>query len=300
MTTTTNKGYTLPNVGGDYGTWGGETNGNWGIVDANLGGLTTINCAGSSDVTVTPTQAQNLTLQLTGALTGNINLILPAVGGFYFIENQTTGAYTITVITAAGGSIGVGSPQGGNIFVYSDSTNVYIPSTAGLGWQTINTYSPASSSAQPFALPSGFQRYRLTLQDTTVSANATSLYLQFSSNGGSSFIGSGYSYAFGQVSAVGGGTFSGAGSGSATGILIGNSLSNSSIGALDASIQMSPGSSVLVARVFGSGQEVTSSDSLTLTIGGSSPLLSPALMNFAQIIPSGGTFSGTMILEGLP
>ena len=40
MTTTPNKGLTLPNVNGDFGVWGGELNGDLSILDANLGGLT--------------------------------------------------------------------------------------------------------------------------------------------------------------------------------------------------------------------------------------------------------------------
>lgn len=130
MTVTNNKSYTLPVVGGDLGTWGGELNTNFGIIDANLAGVVSINCAGSSNVTVNTTQAQNFIIGLTGVLTGNIELILPAVGGFYIVENLTTGAFTITVVTAAEGSTGIIALQDNNTFIYSDATNVYTPITS--------------------------------------------------------------------------------------------------------------------------------------------------------------------------
>ncbi|MBZ5566557.1 MAG: hypothetical protein LAN64_01770 [Acidobacteriia bacterium] len=83
-----------------------------------------INCAGSADVTPASTVVNGMVLQLTGLLTGNINLKLPAVKRPYFVRNQTTGTYTITVKTTAGGSTGVIIPQGTVMAIYSDGTNV--------------------------------------------------------------------------------------------------------------------------------------------------------------------------------
>jgi hypothetical protein len=122
---TPNKGYTEPTVNADAGTWGGILNSNFNIVDSNLGGVTTVNCAGSSSVLASTVEAQNLVQVLTGALTGNIDYILPAVGGMYIVANNTTGFFSLGVVTSAGGSTGIFVPQGSAMLLYSDGTNVY-------------------------------------------------------------------------------------------------------------------------------------------------------------------------------
>jgi hypothetical protein len=121
----TNKGYFLPTVAGDPNLWGGYLNDTTAIIDNNMGGLATVNVSGSANVTATSTQAQNLVQKLTGTLTGSINYVLPAAGSFYIINNATTGAFTVTVVTSAGGSTGVAVTQGQSLHVWSDGTNVY-------------------------------------------------------------------------------------------------------------------------------------------------------------------------------
>lgn len=122
---TPNKNYAQPTVGGDANTWGSSLNTNAGIVDNNLGGIVSIDAAGNSNITPTSAQAQNLVQRLTGALTGDIEYILPAAGTLVVIDNQTSGAFTVTVITSASGSVGTIAPQGSALLVYSDGTNVY-------------------------------------------------------------------------------------------------------------------------------------------------------------------------------
>lgn len=123
MTTTTNKGYTTPTVGGDFNSWGTELNGDLGIIDNNLGGLATVNVAGNSNVTASAPQAQCLVQRLTGALTGNINYLLPQLGALYIIDNETTGAFSIAVKTTANAA-GVVVAQNGQTTVWSDGTNI--------------------------------------------------------------------------------------------------------------------------------------------------------------------------------
>ena len=122
---TPQKGYFLPTVNGDPNVWGGYLNQTTAIIDSNMGGQATVNVAGSANVTATTSQSQQLVQKLTGTLTGNINYILPAVGSFYIISNQTSGAYTVTVLTSAAGSTGTVVPQGQSLHVYSDATNIY-------------------------------------------------------------------------------------------------------------------------------------------------------------------------------
>lgn len=121
---TPNKGYTQPTVGADFGTWGGLLNTNFGLIDTNLGGETGITVSGSSNVTVTSTQAQNLTLNFTGTLSGAITAFIPEVGGCFFIRNNTTGGFAITVSTAVPGNTVVVA-AGTSAFVGCDGTNVY-------------------------------------------------------------------------------------------------------------------------------------------------------------------------------
>src|ERR1017187_3540126 len=102
-TYTPNKLYELMATGDHSGTWGTEVNTNvFSIMDLNEGGRVTVNCAGNSNITISNSQAQNVYHILTGVLTGSIQYILPTLGGYYFITNSTTGAFTITVIMASG------------------------------------------------------------------------------------------------------------------------------------------------------------------------------------------------------
>ncbi|HGO6078364.1 TPA: hypothetical protein ACK3PA_002777 [Burkholderia cenocepacia] len=83
-----------------------------------ISGLTNVN------VTLTPAQAMKSRIVLTGALTGNVQIILPAWTREWTIVNNTTGAFTITVKTASG--TGVAIPAGA-ARVVCDGTNVTQP-----------------------------------------------------------------------------------------------------------------------------------------------------------------------------
>lgn len=78
--------------------------------------------AGNSDVTLTAQEAAYPILTLTGALTGNINLIVPANSRQRIVNNATSGAYQITVKTAAG--TGVALAQSKADHLYCDGVNV--------------------------------------------------------------------------------------------------------------------------------------------------------------------------------
>ncbi|MDI9679450.1 hypothetical protein [Burkholderia cenocepacia] len=85
---------------------------------SSISGLTNVN------VTLTPAQAMKSRIVLTGALTGNVQIILPAWTREWTIVNNTTGAFTITVKTASG--TGVAIPAGA-ARVVCDGTNVTQP-----------------------------------------------------------------------------------------------------------------------------------------------------------------------------
>jgi outer membrane lipoprotein-sorting protein len=61
---------------------------------------------------------------LTGTLTGNRNIIVPATVQQYWITNATTGSFTLTVKTSAGTGITV--VQGDAQILYCNGTNVVL------------------------------------------------------------------------------------------------------------------------------------------------------------------------------
>lgn len=97
-------------------------------LQSSIGGVLVKSVAGNSDVTLNTTEFNNGAIHLTGALTGNINLVMPASKMAWVIANSTTGAYTVTVKTASGTGIVV--PQNDIRSLYSDGTNVYNASAA--------------------------------------------------------------------------------------------------------------------------------------------------------------------------
>lgn len=76
----------------------------------------------TADVTVTQLQSGYPVLIISGAKTAARNLILPTVVGEWIIQNNTTGAFTLTAKTAAG--TGVTLTQGESTFIYGDGTNI--------------------------------------------------------------------------------------------------------------------------------------------------------------------------------
>lgn len=109
----------------------GATPGGWAAFgntgQASITGLTNAN------VTLSPVQYKKPLLVLSGALTGNILIILPTtLSQQWLVVNNCTGAFIVQVRTVAGTGVtvpagGPGSPTG----VYCDGTNIQ-PSTAPL------------------------------------------------------------------------------------------------------------------------------------------------------------------------
>jgi len=81
---------------------------------------------GAGNTTLTAAQARNDIMEFTGALTGARNIIVPAVTKSFTVYNNTSGAFALTVKTAAG--TGVAITQGKRAAVYCDGTNVVVAS----------------------------------------------------------------------------------------------------------------------------------------------------------------------------
>lgn len=100
--------------------------------DAVNNGLLTLSVAGSANVTLSTTQGLNTVFKFTGALTGNIVVFIRVPAGspagysarVFTVWNATTGAFTLTVKTTAGGSTGIAVTQTNKQILFHDGTNV--------------------------------------------------------------------------------------------------------------------------------------------------------------------------------
>ena len=119
-----NKNLELPGNGDYVDTWNVPANSDFTVIDKAFGSTQTYTLS-SSNVTVTTSESQNLRIYLQGTLTANVNIFLPAVGGMWIVDNETTGSFTVTVKTVAGGSTGVAVSQGVRSFITANGTNVY-------------------------------------------------------------------------------------------------------------------------------------------------------------------------------
>lgn len=94
--------------------------------------------AGGANVALSVADAMCATLKLTGALTANIVVTIPS--GFeakLAVWNATSGTFSLTFATAAGGSVGEVVSQGTAIEVVCDGTNIKAVSTSAVQRQSL-------------------------------------------------------------------------------------------------------------------------------------------------------------------
>ena len=114
----------LQQTGANANTWGTNTNNNLETVDAFSAGYISKSVAGSADVTLTsnnadPTaEASNKVIELTGTLTGNIKVFVPAVENYYYIFNNTAGSFTLDIAPTGHASNSVPVVQGSHTILY--------------------------------------------------------------------------------------------------------------------------------------------------------------------------------------
>ena len=93
------------------------------FVQSAVGGYLSKSTTGGT-VTLTDVEASNPVIRISGTLTSNVEVIVPAaVKRLWAIYNATSGAYTLTVKTASGSGVTVA--QGKRNLVYTDGTAVY-------------------------------------------------------------------------------------------------------------------------------------------------------------------------------
>jgi hypothetical protein len=91
---------------------------------------TAISVAGTGNYTLSGSELNRIAYSFTGVLTGNRNIIVPQTVQQYWVSNNTTGPYTLTVKTSI--ASGTAIAQGARAILYSDSTNVVAADTGGV------------------------------------------------------------------------------------------------------------------------------------------------------------------------
>lgn len=171
ITYSTNLRLTLIGTGDQAGTWGNTTNTNIGtLIEQSIAGYvsqTVSDSAGSpTSLTIsdgTSSVARNMVLVLQGALTGNRDVILPTNQKLYFITNNTTGGYTVTVKCA--GQTGVALPPGAKAILVCNGVDIVeaanyfsglvFPSSATIATLSGTTLGYASASLTTASIASG-------------------------------------------------------------------------------------------------------------------------------------------------
>jgi hypothetical protein len=130
-TYSTNLKIELMATGENSGSWGTVTNTNLGTaLEQSIVGYGNPSYPSNANLTITLTDsnaaqaARALVLNVTSAvsLTATRELVVPTVQKQYIVQNNTTGAQSITVKTSAGSGITV--PNGRKAHLYVDGTNV--------------------------------------------------------------------------------------------------------------------------------------------------------------------------------
>ena len=198
--------------GENSGTWGTVLNQNViDLVDDAIAGYTIVSCSataveltannGSSD------QARSAVLELQGTLTSSVDITIPSVSKIYYVKNNTSGSYPITLKTAAT-TAKTTVAQGGTAPFICDAVNVIAGQDAvGLGLGTAATLNFGTADANLIPVSSADARYVPISTSSTISSNKTfSKTVTFTST----TTHSGTAVFNAQISATSSATFSGA------------------------------------------------------------------------------------------
>jgi hypothetical protein len=94
--------------------------------------------------TLTASEASNVIQKYTGALTGNVTIVIPSTVQVYYILNETTGAYTVTITTGSGSSAIL--TAGTQATLVCDSVNLFNANTILAGSSTVSLNSGSVSA----------------------------------------------------------------------------------------------------------------------------------------------------------
>ena len=136
-------------TGENAGTWGSITNSNLYVIQQAIAGYQSLAVNATTGLTLLFTDGvistgKNAVLNLTGTLSGNVNVVVPdSVEKTYLVNNQVTmGTFTLTFKTSSG--TGIKLAQGNRYVLYVDGTNVNLISMEQI-WRTVS----AAATVQP-------------------------------------------------------------------------------------------------------------------------------------------------------
>jgi hypothetical protein len=127
----------LIGTGDQAGSWGASTNTNLGtLIEQAISGYVTQTITDGADTVITIPNgstgvARNMIIECTGALTAARNLIVPANRKLYFIFNNTSGGFAVTVKVA--GQTGVSVPNGKKMVLVSNGTDIFVATNHLIG-----------------------------------------------------------------------------------------------------------------------------------------------------------------------
>lgn len=128
------------NPGENEDTWGDNVNTVFEMVEDAIAGMAFISTTGgtttlSTNNSVTD-ESRMAILKISGALVSNATIVIPSSSRIYWVWNNTTGSFTVTVKTAAG--TGVEITQGVKTAIVCDGTTCYAPIFAAASGATID------------------------------------------------------------------------------------------------------------------------------------------------------------------
>jgi hypothetical protein len=97
--------------------------------------------------TLTAVEYANVVQEYSGVLLSNQIVVLPSTVQIYYLNNQTTGSFTLTFKTSAVSAATVTVPQSQTLTVICDGTNVFNSNSAAGGTLTSLTINPGSAAA---------------------------------------------------------------------------------------------------------------------------------------------------------
>ncbi len=177
-------GFLTMGTGNDNNTWGSNANNSVFQIfeDAIANALSSAVSGGTLDLSGSPppagpSQVHYAALIFTGVLTANQIVKVPNLTKWWWVNNQTSGSFYLSIITNASGTVGTGSLltlgtlTGGTS--YTNGTYYNVPLTGGSGSGAEATIVVSGGAVTSVALTAFGQKYLAT--DTGLSASASNI-----------------------------------------------------------------------------------------------------------------------------
>ncbi len=252
--------------------------------------------AGSSNVTLTAHEQRRKVLVFTGALTGNIDVIVDTTVWDWIVYNNTSGACTLTMKVS--GQTGVVIPQGQRQSVHCDGTDVR---RVGRDMVLLATATASDDATVDFSgyFSSVFEEYLLTIKDLVPATDTASLLLRLSQ--ASSFLAGASDYGWTRIGNENGGTVVPAGDAADTSVTIASGLGTGTGESLSGEIRIyNPAGSSAYKRVSYSASWFGATATDLVTIGAGGIIVNATAVDGVRLLMSSGNIaSGTFALYGL-